>query len=154
MYPAQVCTTPLGLPVDPLVYRMNSMSSASIASASTNGFPIDSTLLISSSHHTSRPWVMETGVRVCVDTITFSTEGHVVTASSTTDLSGITLVPRYAPSQVTTTLACASLIRSAMDWALNPPNTTECTAPIRAQASTAMANSGIIPMYKQTRSLF
>ena len=146
MYPAQVCTTPLGLPVEPLVYKMNSTSSASIVSASTNGLPIDSTRLISSSHHTSRPLIIETGVRVCVDTMTFSTEGHAMMASSTTDLSGITLAPRYAPSQVTTTLACASLIRSAIDWALNPPNTTECTAPIRAQASTAMANSGIIPM--------
>jgi hypothetical protein len=28
--------------------------------------------------------------------------------------------------------------------ALNPPNTTECTAPIRAHASMAIAASGIV----------
>ena len=36
----------------------------------------------------------------------------------------------------------------------NPANTTECIAPIRAQAKTEIANSGIIGRYIQTRSPF
>jgi hypothetical protein len=38
----------------------------------------------------------------------------------------------------------ASSMRVASSCAANPPNTTECTAPIRAQASIAIAASGII----------
>ena len=34
----------------------------------------------------------------------------------------------------------------------NPPNTTECTAPMRAHASIATAASGTIGMYTHTRS--
>ena len=40
--------------------------------------------------------------------------------------------------------ACASLMRSASESGLNPPNTTEWTAPMRAQASIATTASGII----------
>ncbi|CAM5666094.1 hypothetical protein SCALM49S_10097 [Streptomyces californicus] len=43
-----------------------------------------------------------------------------------------------------TTLASASLMRAAMASAEKPPKTTECVAPMRAQASIAMAASGII----------
>ncbi|MNL02632.1 hypothetical protein D3C87_1231450 [compost metagenome] len=43
-----------------------------------------------------------------------------------------------------------------MRWArltdANPPNTTECTAPIRAQASMVNTASGTIGMYSSTRS--
>jgi hypothetical protein len=37
-------------------------------------------------------------------------------------------------------------MRTASSRAAKPPNTTECTAPRRAQASIAMAASGIIGM--------
>ncbi len=43
-----------------------------------------------------------------------------------------------------TTLAPASFIRSRSASAEKPPKTTECTAPIRAQASMEIATSGII----------
>ncbi len=43
---------------------------------------------------------------------------------------------------VSTTLGLASSTRIASSWAAKPPNTTECTAPSRAQASMAMAASG------------
>ena len=59
---------------------------------------------------------------------------------------------RQPPSAVTITLAPASLFRSATASALNPPKIMLCTAPIRAQASIAIASSGIIGMYKVTRS--
>ena len=42
------------------------------------------------------------------------------------------------------TLACASFTRSRTDSAEKPPKITECTAPIRAQASMAIAASGTI----------
>ena len=43
-------------------------------------------------------------------------------------------------------IVSASSIRVASSGAAKPPNTTECTAPIRAQASMAIAASGIIGM--------
>ena len=46
----------------------------------------------------------------------------------------------------------ASLMRSRSDSALNPPKTTLCTAPMRAQASMAIASSGISGRYNATRS--
>ena len=39
-----------------------------------------------------------------------------------------------------------SSMRTASSFAAKPPNTTECTAPMRAQASIAMAASGTIGM--------
>ena len=60
--------------------------------------------------------------------------------------SATTAPRRQAPSPVTSTFASASLMRSRSDWALNPPNTTECGAPIRAHASIVATVSGTIPM--------
>ena len=45
-----------------------------------------------------------------------------------------------------TTLGVASSMRVASSCAAKPPNTTECTAPIRAQASIAITASGTIGM--------
>ncbi len=53
----------------------------------------------------------------------------------------LTSIPQEAD---TTTLGAASSMRAASSGAAKPPNTTECTAPIRAQASIAMTASGII----------
>ena len=47
-----------------------------------------------------------------------------------------------------------SLILSRKESELKAPKTIECIAPIRAQASIAIANSGIICIYKQTLSPF
>ncbi len=46
----------------------------------------------------------------------------------------------------TITVGRASSIRAASSRGAKPPNTTECTAPIRAQASMAMTASGTIGM--------
>jgi len=85
-------------------------------------------------------------------TTTFSTDGDLSRLSSTACFSGISLPRRQPPSAVTTSLAWASLFRSATASALKPPKMIECGAPIRAQASIAIASSGIIGMYKVTRS--
>ncbi len=65
-------------------------------------------------------------------------------ASSAAGLSANTSPRRYPPSAVISSLASASLIRSARLCEAKPPNTTLCTAPMRAQASIATAASGII----------
>ncbi len=46
----------------------------------------------------------------------------------------------------TTTSGWASSIRAASSAAAKPPNTTECTAPSRAEASIATTASGTIGM--------
>ncbi len=76
--------------------------------------------------------------------MTFSTVVISGSAWSTLAFSGTAAPLRQPPSQVMTTFAPASFIRSRSASAEKPPNTTECTAPIRAQASMAIATSGII----------
>ena len=58
-------------------------------------------------------------------------------ARSTVFFSGILLPPRSPSLAVTTILQPASTMRSRSDSAEKPPNTTECTAPMRAHASIA-----------------
>ena len=52
-------------------------------------------------------------------------------------------IPQLA---VKMTFGSASSMRVASSFAANPPNTTECTAPMRAEASMATTASGIIGM--------
>ncbi len=52
-------------------------------------------------------------------------------------------MPQEAAS---TAFGSASSIRAASSRAAKPPNTTECTAPMRAQASIATIASGTIGM--------
>ena len=77
-------------------------------------------------------------------TTTERTVGHAATATSTFGLSRNGLPRRYPASEVTTTVAPASLMRSMSESGLKPPKTTECAAPSRAQASMATTASGII----------
>ena len=72
--------------------------------------------------------------------------GVVSRASSTAGLRAAALPRRQPPSAVMTSFASASLIRSLSASALNPPKTTVCGAPSRAQASIAIGSSGIIGM--------
>ncbi len=83
-----------------------------------------------------------------------STLGDLAKAASTLVFRGICLPRRQPASAVMMSLAPASLLRSAMASAANPPKTTEWTAPIRVQANMAMANSGTIGMYMATTSPF
>ncbi len=73
-------------------------------------------------------------------------DGVSARATSTAGLSRLGLPLRHPPSAVTSTLASASLMRSRRASDENPPNTTECTAPMRVQASMATGSSGIIGM--------
>ena len=75
----------------------------------------------------------------------FSTKSRSSIASSAVRLSGMICPTPVAPVGRDQELwPRASSIRSRSDFAENPPNTTECGAPILAQASIAMAASGII----------
>jgi hypothetical protein len=51
---------------------------------------------------------------------------------------------RHAPSTVISALASEAAIRSMTDSGAQPPKTTLCGAPMRAQASIATTTSGII----------
>jgi hypothetical protein len=90
---------------------------------------------------------MVTGSPVRLSTMTFATLLPLsARAVSTADLSSTLLPPRQPPSAVITIFALASLIRSRSEFAEKPPNTTECVAPMRAQACMAMTASGTIGM--------
>ena len=64
--------------------------------------------------------------------------------SSTCCLIGAVLPLRRAPSTVISVLASENSMRSLTESAENPPKTTLCGAPIRAQASIETTTSGII----------
>ena len=70
--------------------------------------------------------------------------GQSVSASSTMAFRSIILSPRNAPSAVMSNAHWASLILAASAEEEKPAKTTECTAPILAQARTAMVSSGIM----------
>jgi hypothetical protein len=72
---------------------------------------------------------------VFLTTSTFSTPGAFFSASSTFALSAMVLPPRRPSSAVMTILLSQSLIRPESESGEKPPNTTEWTAPMRAQAS-------------------
>ncbi len=78
---------------------------------------------------------MSPPVRLTVSTV--CTLGHWLTASSVCFLSSTFLPPRTPSSAVMTTRQSESRMRSFRDSAEKPPKTTECTAPMRAQASMA-----------------
>ena len=67
-------------------------------------------------------------------------------ARSSSGLYSMTFAPSMPQLADTTTLGRASSMRMASSWGANPPNTTEWTAPRRAQASMATAASGTIGM--------
>jgi len=68
------------------------------------------------------------------------------TAWSSSGLYSITRLPSMPHDADTITDGAASSMRTASSLDANPPNTTECTAPIRAHASMATAASGTIGM--------
>ncbi|MNQ53377.1 hypothetical protein D3C85_674150 [compost metagenome] len=76
------------------------------------------------------PWVRST-------TTTEETLGQSFSALSTFCFSGTYLPPRTPSSAVITVRQSASSMRSRRASGEKPPNTTECTAPMRAQASMA-----------------
>ncbi len=121
---------------------MNSGSSAPIHST----VQVERWRFISSSSQKSRPQVIGGSSSVRRATSTVWTSESPSIARSVIALSGILRPPRSPSFAVITTLHWASRMRSRSESALNPPNTTECTAPMRAHASMANAVSGIIGM--------
>ena len=103
-------------------------------------------LRTTSSYHWSRPGVIDTSWPVRLSTMQECTPGLLCRAWSAMSFNGTTWPPRHAPSQVSSTVAPRSLIRSDSESALKPANTTVCRAPSRAEASIATGSSGTIPM--------
>ena len=97
---------------------------------------------VSSCHQKSRPGRIATGAPVRRRTTHFSTLGERASAASAFSFNGSCLPRRQAESAVIRSFAPASLLRSATASAENPLATTEWTAPMRAQANMAIANSG------------
>ena len=89
---------------------------------------------------------MSIGWPVRLSTMTFSTSGHSLSASSTFFLSGTMVPRRQPPSAVMTSLDSASWMRSRTASGEKPPKITLWAAPMRVQASMAMATSGTIGM--------
>jgi hypothetical protein len=112
---------------------VNSGSSAFIRSAGQSA----EASRISRPASKSRPSRIGTSMPVCRNTRTFTSGAHFSSALSAFSLSGTARPPRTPPSAVTMSFAWASFTRSARLSGEKPPNTTEWTAPIRAQASMA-----------------
>jgi hypothetical protein len=127
---------------------MNNGASLSMGSAGQSAV----TSSISSCHQKSRPSCIVTSQPTRFSTMHFSTVGDFFNASSTLAFNGICLPRRQPASAVICTFVEASLFRSAIASAEKPANTIEWTAPMRAQANMAMANSGTIGMYMATMS--
>ena len=162
MYPAVEWITPLGFPVDPEVYSLNSGCSASThsigaessagccASASCHHWSRSPSVAIGMSARAAASGLSRTSTR---STLCGSAPlAHLATAASTTVLSGIGLAPRRTAEAVSTTLDLESAMRAASASAEKPPKTTEWTAPMRAHASIAAGSSGTIGMYSVTSS--
>ena len=80
---------------------------------------------------------MATSPPVRRTTMTVSTLSHFFSASSTFAFSGTLRPPRRPSSAVMTMRHFESSMRWARLSGEKPPNTMECTAPMRAQASMA-----------------
>ena len=123
---------PLGLPVEPEVYRMNNGCSALTQVGShTSDWPFTT-----SCSHTSRLVSQATlvPVRLYTTTLWMDSQPPSISASSTAGFNGISRPPRNCPSAVSTAVAPASIMRSCRLLAEKPPNTTEWIAPMRAHA--------------------
>ena len=127
---------------------MNSGVSASNASGSC----VSDCRPTISCHQTSRPSVHGTSVSVRLTTRTCSIDGVSLTASSVFSFIGAGLPRRYWPSEVISSFASASSTRALSAPGENPPKTTLCAAPSRAQASIETTASGIIGSWIATRS--
>ena len=121
---------------------MNNGSSASSASAGQSG----EASAIASWYQRSRPSRHGTSLPVRRTTMQVWVSGQDSRAWWVLPLSGTLRPPRGPSSAVTTTRQSESRMRSRNASGENPPNTTECTAPIRVQASIATAASGTIGM--------
>ena len=99
-----------------------------------------------SSYHKSLFSFQEISPPVLLITNVFLTPGQAFRASSTLVFNGTFFPPRIPSSAVITIEQSASRILSFRDSGEKPPKTTECIAPILAQASIANAVSGIIGM--------
>ena len=103
---------------------------------------------MTSAHVTSRPGTIDASAwgRSRITQCSGAAEPARSIARSSSGLYSMIFVPSMPQLADTTTLGRASSMRMASSWGANPPNTTECTAPSRAQASIAITASGTTGM--------
>jgi hypothetical protein len=131
---------PAVVTVVPEVYKMYS---GSVAATGTQ--PTGSAAATCSAQSRSRPATSRaTACGRCSTTHQRGRCADSPTARSKIGLYSTTRLPSIPHDADTTTTGRASSIRVASSAAANPPNTTECTAPIRAHASIATTASGTI----------
>src|SRR5882672_9799733 len=137
--PPVLCCTPFGLPVEPDVYKMNSGCSA----LTHSGSHVSASCSTSSCIHRSRPscHCVLPPVRLYTITLLTASQPPAAIASSAMLFNGNALPPRICSSAVMSATAPTSTSRSLSDFDENPPNTTECVAPMRAQACMATTPS-------------
>ena len=121
------------------------MNSGSSAFISSGGQSAGSSATMSW-YQRSRPSAQPTSAPVRFTTTTFFTPGHDFSALSVFAFSGTLRPPRTPSSAVMTNSDSQSWMRLARLSGEKPPNTTEWTAPMRAQASIATGASRIIGM--------
>ena len=115
--------------------------------AATGTHSAGSAAATSSSQSRSRPAVIAaTACGRCRSTTCSGLCDARSSARSSSGLYSTTRVTSMPQDADTTTFGLASSMRAASSAAANPPNTTECTAPSRAQASIATTASGTIGM--------
>ena len=139
-----VWTTPLGAPVEPEVNRMNG-GILGVHRLAGTGFAGLGGRLVVPNVAPLGPGDLAAGAPD--DDRGFDDVAGFLDGGVHVDLQGHPLRPPRRPSSaVMRTLEAASFMRLASDSGEKPPNTTECMAPMRAQASIATAASGIIGM--------
>ena len=125
-----------------------------MAATSTQSARFRAPAVMASSQSTSRGAVIS--ARNCGRCLIKQVPGWCVASSSARSSIGLysTRLDGSIPHEAdTTTLGCASSMRTASSLGAKPPKTTEWTAPSLAQASIAMT-PGISGMYSTTRSPF
>ena len=119
---------------------MKSGSSAAISAGGQSGDAASTR----SWYQTSRPSTQPISPPVRFTTTHLAMLGQLSSAASVLALSGTARPPRRPSSAVMMSEESQSWMRPASESGEKPPNTTEWIAPIRAQASMAIAASGII----------
>ena len=127
---------------------MKSGSSAPISAGSQSG----EAAAVMSSYQTSRPSFMSMSPPVRRTTTQLFIVGHFSSAWSVLAFKGMGRPPRTPSSEVMMRFESQSWMRPARASGEKPPKTTEWMAPMRAQARTATAISGIMGRYMVTRS--
>ena len=157
MYPAVLCRMPFGVPRGPrrVQHEQRRLGVHPLAVAlGVHGVHLVVPPGVAAVHHRALALQGRNTTTLCTHSAEPSPDALLpsVSVASTCVLSCTGFAPRITASHVTITLLCASARRPRIASGENPPNTTECTAPMRAHARQATASSTTMGMYSVTVS--